>query len=43
MSATPPKIERSSPAMGEHNEEIFCGLLGYSLEDLDKLKEEGVI
>ncbi|MFC2005822.1 CaiB/BaiF CoA transferase family protein [Chloroflexota bacterium] len=43
MSGTQLKIERSYPAIGEHNEEIYCGLLGYSLKDLDKLKEEGVI
>jgi crotonobetainyl-CoA:carnitine CoA-transferase CaiB-like acyl-CoA transferase len=43
MSATPPKIERPSPAKGEHNEEIYCGLLGYSRDDLDKLEAEGVI
>jgi crotonobetainyl-CoA:carnitine CoA-transferase CaiB-like acyl-CoA transferase len=43
MSATPPKIERPSPAKGEHNEEIYCGLLGYSTEDLDRFEQEGVI
>ena len=43
MSETPLTIERSFPAIGEHNEEIYCGLLGYSHEDLDKLKEEAVI
>jgi crotonobetainyl-CoA:carnitine CoA-transferase CaiB-like acyl-CoA transferase len=43
MSATPPKIERPSPGKGEHNKEIYCGLLGYSPEDLDKLEKEGVI
>ncbi|MFC1966756.1 CaiB/BaiF CoA transferase family protein [Chloroflexota bacterium] len=43
MSATPLKIERSFPAIGQHNEEIYCGLLGYSKEDLIKLKEAGVI
>ncbi len=43
MSETPPKIERSFPAIGEHNEEIYCGLLGFSPEDLVKLGEEGVI
>ena len=43
MSETPLKIERSYPAIGQHNEEIYCGLLGYSREDLAKLKEEGVI
>ncbi|MFC2005823.1 CaiB/BaiF CoA transferase family protein [Chloroflexota bacterium] len=43
MSETPPKIERSYPAIGQHNEEIYCGLLGYSNEDLVKLTQEGVI
>ena len=43
MSETPTKIERSFPAIGQHNEEIYCGLLGYSQEDLVKLKEEEVI
>ena len=43
MSETPPKIERSFPAIGQYNEEIYCGLLGYSHEDLVKLKEEGAI
>jgi len=43
MSQTPLKIERSFPATGQHNQEIYCGLLGYSREDLAKLKEEGVI
>ncbi len=43
MSATPLRIERSFPAIGQHNEEIYCGLLGYAREDLARLKEEGVI
>ena len=43
MSETPPKIERSFPAVGEHNEAIYCGLLDYSRGDLGKLEEEGII
>ncbi|MFC2022131.1 CaiB/BaiF CoA transferase family protein, partial [Chloroflexota bacterium] len=43
MSETPLKIERSFPAVGQYNEEIYCGLLDYSREDLAKLKDEGVI
>ena len=43
MSGTPLKIERSFPAIGQDNEEIYNELLGYSHEDLVKLKEEGVI
>ncbi|HEY91830.1 MAG TPA: CoA transferase [Dehalococcoidia bacterium] len=43
MSATPTSIDRSFPAVGEHNEEIYCGLLGYGKEDLARFEEEGVI
>jgi crotonobetainyl-CoA:carnitine CoA-transferase CaiB-like acyl-CoA transferase len=43
MSGTPLKIERSFPMVGEHNEEIYCDILGFTLDDLVRLKEEGVI
>ncbi len=43
MSGTPLKIERSFPAVGQHNEEIYCGVLGYPREDLATLEKEGVI
>jgi len=43
LSGTPLKIERSFPTIGQYNEEVYCGLLGYSGEDLAKLKEEGVL
>jgi len=32
-----------APLLGEHNEEIYCRRLGYSKEQLVKLREEGVI
>jgi formyl-CoA transferase len=32
-----------SPALGEHNEEIFCGWLGLSREELDALEREEVV
>lgn len=37
-----PQIRRS-PTLGEHNEEIFCGRLGYSHDDLAHLREQGVV
>ena len=43
MSGTPLKIERPFPALGKHNEEIYCGLLDYSREDMDKLEQEKII
>ena len=29
--------------LGEHNEEIYCGQMGYSKDDLVKLREQEVI
>jgi len=43
MSETPLTIQRPLADVGEHNEEIYCGLLGYSREDLVKLNEERII
>ena len=43
MSATPTEIVRSFPAVGQHNEEIYCGLLSYSREDLTNLEADGII
>jgi len=31
------------PGLGEHNEAVYCGLLGYSAERLDELKTQRVI
>ncbi|GAI97702.1 unnamed protein product, partial [marine sediment metagenome] len=42
MSETPWQTGRA-PLLGEHNEEIYCQRLGYSREDLVKLREGGVI
>ncbi|UCC59810.1 MAG: CoA transferase [Dehalococcoidia bacterium] len=41
-AATPWRAGRA-PLLGEHNEDIYCGRLGYSEEQLRELKEEGVI
>ncbi len=41
-SRTPWKAGRA-PLHGEHNEEIYCGLLGLAREDLVRLREQDVI
>ena len=36
-------VKRPAPLLGQHNEEIYCEKLGYSSEDLVKLRESAVI
>jgi formyl-CoA transferase len=44
LSRTPGTIRWTGPThMGTHNEEIYCGKLGFTLERLAELKEQGVI
>jgi crotonobetainyl-CoA:carnitine CoA-transferase CaiB-like acyl-CoA transferase len=43
MSGIEKEVFNSPPILGQHNEEIICGLLGYSKEDLERFKREGVI
>ncbi|MBI4234308.1 MAG: CoA transferase [Chloroflexi bacterium] len=43
MTETPWQLRRPAPTLGQHNEEVLCGMLGYSREDLVRLREQGVI
>lgn len=43
FSATPWRIERGAPLLGEHNEEVFGRLLGLTPADVAQLREEGVV
>jgi CoA:oxalate CoA-transferase len=43
MSETPGRVRTLAPMPGEHNEDIFCGLLGHSKEDLARWREDGVV
>jgi formyl-CoA transferase len=42
LSRTPAKLVTASPARGEHNEEVL-GELGFSSDDIERLKSEGII
>jgi crotonobetainyl-CoA:carnitine CoA-transferase CaiB-like acyl-CoA transferase len=43
FSKTPWTLNRPAPFLGEHNEEIYCGRLGYLKKDLVDLRRAGVI
>ncbi len=42
-SASPWLAERPAPALGQHNEEVYCNRLGHSHEELAGLREAGII
>ena len=42
LSETPWRAGRA-PLLGEHNQEVYCGRLGYSKEHLVNLREQGII
>jgi CoA:oxalate CoA-transferase len=36
-------FDQPPPGLGEHNQDIYCDLLGYSPGELDLLRAEGAI
>ena len=43
LEQTPPSIRRHAPLLGEHNQQIFGGLLGMGKEDVARLEEDQVL
>jgi len=43
FSMTPAGISCPAPILGQHNEDIYCGLIGLGKSDIEVLKNEGVI
>lgn len=43
LGATPGQVRHPGPALGEHNEDVYGGLLGLGSADIDELHAAGVI
>ena len=43
LSETPGQIDAPAPNLGEHTEEVLTGLLGMGAEEVNRLKQEGVV
>ena len=43
MGSLPWRIQRRAPLIGEHNEDIFIGELGHTIEQLTALKTRGIV
>jgi formyl-CoA transferase len=43
LSATPGRVAWPGPALGQHNQEVYQGLLGLPDEEVERLADQGVI
>jgi len=43
LSRTPGRVERPSPDLGEHTEEVLSSLLGLTVEEIARLRQTGVV
>ena len=40
---TPWRLHSPAPSLGQHNRDVYCGMLGYSREELAKLRQWGIV
>ncbi|HEX7475747.1 MAG TPA: CoA transferase, partial [Dehalococcoidales bacterium] len=43
LSATPGGVKQAAPTLGEHNETVYCRMLGFTRKDLVRMRQAGVI
>ena len=39
----PRQLRRPAPTLGQHNQEVFCGLLGFSKPELSRVAQMGIV
>ena len=43
MSLTPWEVENPAPLLGQHNQEVFAGILGYAVDEMELWRCQGVV
>jgi CoA:oxalate CoA-transferase len=43
LSETPGEVYAPAPSLGQHTEDVLRGILGYSEDEIELLRKEGVI
>ncbi len=43
LARRPTPVPRGAPRLGEHNREVWCGLVGLSEDELEELTARGVL
>jgi CoA:oxalate CoA-transferase len=43
LSKTPGEVKTAGPLLGTNNKDIYCDMLGYSEDDLKRMKEQNII
>lgn len=43
MGESPWQMRRMAPHLGQHNEEVYCGMLGYSSSEMAQLRQMRVV
>ncbi|HYA34870.1 MAG TPA: CoA transferase [Candidatus Binataceae bacterium] len=43
LSATPTEVRATAPCIGQHTDEVMTGILGYSADEVKKLREKGAL
>ncbi|MDD5038861.1 MAG: CoA transferase [Dehalococcoidales bacterium] len=43
LSGAPWRVKHPAPLLGEHNEQVYCQRLGYTRQDLVRMRQSGVI